>query len=328
MEMKVCVVIPNWNGADLIAESLLSLQAQTYPASIIVVDNGSVDNSVEIIENEFPQVQLIKLPQNTGFSGGVNRGIESALEQQADAVALFNNDAEADKDWLKNLIETMADNPKAGIVTGKFMRMDKQLFDSTGDNYSVWGVPFPRGRNQKDSGQYDELEPVLSATGGASLYRTEMLKQIGLFDEDFFAYYEDVDISLRARLAGWEVLYQPQAVAYHHVSATSSKLGSFTRYHTIKNFFQLYLKNMPPPLLILYSPLFLASSVIMLVKSVRRGLFAAHLKGLAKALALTPRTLQKRWRIQHSRKVPVGTINSLLYKHLPPRIPELEDKNV
>src|SRR5207253_2984925 len=145
------------------------------------------------------------------------------------AIALFNNDAVADKNWLQSLVNTMSANSEVGIATSKLLLEDKKHIDSTGDFYSIWGMPLPRGRNQLDNGQFDKPEEVFGATGGASLYRAKMLNEIGLFDEKFFAYYEDVDISFRARLAGWKVYYQPKAIAYHGLSKTSSRHPNLSR---------------------------------------------------------------------------------------------------
>lgn len=318
---KIFVVIPNWNGADLIAESLLSLQKQSMKADVIVVDNGSVDESVSIIESQFPDVQIIRLPQNTGFAGGVNTGIRAAIEQGADAVALFNNDAVADKKWLQELAETMQSDDKIGIVSCKQLRSDKKHIDSTGDFYSIWGMPFPRGRNQIDKGQYDSQESVFSAPAGATLYRPDLFADIGLFDEMFFAYLEDVDISFRAQLAGWDIVYQPRAVVYHHVSATGSKLGSFTRFHYIKNFYMLYAKNMPGRLYWKYLPRFTVQAARLFVSALVKGGGWAYIRGLAWAFLLTPHIVHERRRIQSVRTVSINSIDAQLYKHRPPRIP-------
>lgn len=320
---KIYVVIPNWNGADLIAECLNSLKKQTQKHKVIVVDNGSIDESIEIIETKFPDVELIKLPKNTGFSGGVNTGIRQALANGAEAIALFNNDAVADSKWLESLVLAMESRKDTGVVTCKLLRNDKKHFDSTGDYYSVYGMPFPRARNQKDTGQYEKPEEVFGASGGASLYSAEMLKQIGIFDEKFFAYYEDVDISFRAQLAGWKVFYEPKAVVYHHVSATSSKLGDFTRYHATKNFFMLYLKNMPGWLFWKYLPLFILQSARLCASSILKGGAVPFFKGFGKALLNTPAVLKDRHAIQTSRKVSISYIDSLLYKSRPPRIPKI-----
>lgn len=318
--MKVFVVIPNWNGADLISECLESLREQTQAAEIVVIDNGSTDDSVYIIEEQFPEVTLIKLHKNTGFAGGVNIGIKYAIDNGADAVALFNNDADADKNWLKKLVSTMKSSG-AGIVSCKLMRDDKKHFDSTGDFYSVSGIAFPRGRNQVDTGQYDKVEEVFGASGGASLYSATMLKEIGLFDERFFAYFEDVDISFRARLAGWKVFYQPEAIAYHHVGATSSKLGNFTRYHSIKNFLMLYTKNMPARLYWKYLPHFLYQFLRTTARSVLDLKPHIWLKSVGAFLIFLPDLLWERRQIQRNRRLPSSEADKLLYKNRPPKIP-------
>lgn len=320
---KIFIVIPNWNGADFIAPCLKSLKKQSINAQVVVVDNGSVDESVAIIESDFPEVHLIKLDHNTGFAGGVNTGINYALDRGAEFVTLFNNDATAEKDWLKNLVSAAGRHPEVGIVTGKFMRMDKKHIDSTGDFYSVWAMPFPRGRNQLDNGQYDTAEYVFGASGGASLYRASMLEKIGLFDEEFFAYLEDVDISYRAQLAGWKVWYQPSAVAYHMVGGTSSKLGSFSRYHFTKNFYMTYAKNMPAKLYWKYGPRFIVQAARMLVTSVLKGGGWAYTRGVVRAFANTPHLIRERKRIQGSKIVTNEYIDSILYKNRPPKIPNL-----
>lgn len=321
--MKIFVVIPNWNGAEMLGEAIESIQNQNQKNTIIVVDNASVDGSVELIESRFTDVVLIKNDVNKGFAGGVNTGIRYALDHDAEAVALFNNDAVAERDWLKKLCETLATSPDTGIATCKLMRDDKERFDSTGDFYSVWGIPFPRGRNQEDTGQYDKAEQVFGASGGASLYRTKMLREIGLFDERFFAYYEDVDISFRAQLAGWKVKYTPEAIAYHHVGATSSRLGDFTRYHSIKNFLLLYTKNMPAKLYWKYLPYFLYQFTRTTARSLTDGKPHVWLKSVFKFLACLPSVLHDRHTIQKHRKISVNDVDELLYRSRPPKIPKI-----
>lgn len=221
---KVSVVVPNWNGAHDLRDCLDSLLEQSQKAHIIVVDNGSTDNSLELLKSKYPSVEVIKLPKNRGFAGGVNPGIKKAISDKCEYVALLNNDAVAKKDWLKYLTESLDKNPKIGIATSKIISFQNNILDSTGDIYTIWGLPFPRGRGEAVSNKYDSDVEIFGASGGASLYRVEMLQQIGLFDEDFFAYYEDIDISFRAQLAGWKVAYVPQAIVYHQISATSRKI--------------------------------------------------------------------------------------------------------
>lgn len=315
----VYTVVPNWNGREHIGDCLRSLQKQSQKTEIIVVDNGSIDGSQEYIRKTFPKVTLIELTHNHGFAGGVNAGIKRAMTAGAEYVALFNNDAVADKDWVKNLLKTAKLNSKTGIVTCKFMRAGKaRKFDSTGEMYSIWGFPFPRGRDKTDEGQFDQTEVMFGATGGASLYRVEVLEEIGLFDEDFFAYYEDVDLSFRAQLAGWKVMYEPSATADHLVGATSSKLPNFARFHTVKNYQYLYIKNMPGWLFWKYMPRFLVGYGLIFANCLLKGQFLVFLKADATAFRTGTRTWRKRREIQKNRKVSASYIDSLLYKSLPP----------
>ena len=278
---------------------------------------------MEIIKEKHPTVSVIPLPENTGFAGGVNAGIGIALQQNYDAVALFNNDAVADKDWLKKLVETMESDGNIGIISCKQLRSDKTHIDSTGDQYSIWGMPFPRGRNLADKGQFDKQEEIFSAPAGATLYRAELFRSIGQFDDKFFAYYEDVDISFRARLAGWKICYQPAAIVFHGVSVTSDKLGSFTRYHATKNFFLLYAKNMPGWLYWKYLPLFALQALRLAASSTLRGGLWPYTRGVVKAFVLTPHIIRERRKIQKTRKVPIKEIDNWLYHARPPKIPNL-----
>lgn len=316
--MKITIVIPNWNGADLLANCLRSAQAQTIPTEIVVVDNGSVDNSVELIESQFPHVTLLKNPVNLGFAGGVNTGIEYALEHGTEAIALLNNDAIPDVYWLDHLAGTLEHNDHAGIVTSKIMRSDKKHLDSTGDFYSAWGTAFPRGRDELDIGKYDKTEAVFAASGGASLYRAKMLREVGLFDEDFFAYYEDVDLSFRARLQGWEILYQPKAVVYHEVGATSSKVHDFGTYHGLKNIFFLSYKNLPMGLFIKQLPKRTLYLSALHAYAWRRGKGLSSLRASAQIIRLLPKMTRARHNIQKSRKLSPADVNNLIYHDLPP----------
>lgn len=324
-EPRIYVVIPNWNGKDFLSACLDSLLAQTQKTPIIVVDNGSSDGSQELIKTKYPQITLVELNKNYGFAGGVNTGIKEAMKNGAKYAALLNNDAVADKDWLKNLVDVLEKSPKTGIVTSKIMRSDKKHLDSTGDFYSIWGLPFPRGRNEVDAGQYNEQTEVFAASGGASLYRITMFEQIGLFDEDFFAYFEDVDISFRAQLAGWKIQYAPSAVVYHHVGGTSAKLSGFARYHSVKNFMLLYARDMPTKLCIKYLPLFCLQWLRWLSTSTFRAHTWTFLKGTFAAIKLHSQTVKKRRQIQNARKVPISYIDGMLHHHRPPRPPKQEN---
>jgi len=316
--MKLAVVVPNWNGLNSIEVCLYSLDKQIAKCVIIVADNASSDGSVDLIKKKYPNVILVKNTKNLGFAGGVNSGIKKAMELKCDAVALFNNDAVADKDWLKNLALVMSANKKAGLVTGKLMAGDSGKFDSTAEIYTIWGLPYPRGRGIKDNGQYDKPEEVFAGSGGASLYRVSMLKEIGLFDEGFFAYYEDVDISFRAQLAGWKVVYEPSAVAYHQIGATSSKIKGFTTYQTMKNLQLLWYKNVPSNFMYKTGWRFFVAHTLFLFRAISRGQVISAIKGYLVGSWLLVKKRGERKKIQASKKVSDDYIWSIMLHDLPP----------
>lgn len=317
---RAAVVIPNWNGIQFLEDCLRSLVGQTHSARIIVVDNGSTDGSQDRVRAHFPELTLLSLPENRGFAGAVNAGIATALDEDVDYVALLNNDALARPDWLERLIATAEEHPEAGVVTSKLLLEDRLHIDSTGDFYSSWGWAYPRGRDELDTGQYDGLEQreVFCGSGGASLLRARMLVEVGLFDEDYFAYLEDQDLGFRAQLTGWKARYEPGAVAYHRLMGTSATITNFGRYHAIRNCIYLYVKNMPAPLCWKYLPKFLLGLALMAVNDVRRRRFRAIAGAYLEAARNLPALLRKRREVQASRRVDVGYIDSILIHPLPP----------
>jgi len=320
---NVAVIVPNWNGKDDLPACLDSLLAQSIPVEIIVVENGSTDGSVEFIEEKYPSITLLKQPVNLGFAGGVNIGLQYAVDSGYPYAALFNNDAVADKKWLEKLVAELDTKPEVGIATCKFMSIDKKHLDSTGDTYTNWGLPFPRGRGETKLDTYDKETVIFGASGGASLYRTEALRQFGLFDEDFFAYYEDVDISFRAQLAGWKVSFVSMAHAYHQIGATSSKIRGFTTVQTMKNLPWVYWKNVPRGLLWSIGIRFFLAHTLFFWSAVLRGQFVAATKGLVQSWILLPKKLSERRKIQSSKLVSVDYIRSIITWDLPPNAARL-----
>lgn len=323
---SVTVVIPNWNGEDYLKKCLDSLLAQTLRPRVVVVENDSSDNSIDILDT-FTDVVVLRQSKNLGFAEGVNVGIRHALENQADYILLLNNDAEADKTWVEQLVSAADMNKQIGIVCPKLLSIDGKSIDSTGDFYTIYGLPFPRGRGEKETGQYDEPQEVFGASGGASLYRASMLREIGLFDAEFFAYFEDVDISFRAQLAGWKVFYQPKAVVYHHISATSAKLGDFRVYQTAKNFPFLFVKNMPGVLFWKYLPLVFYWYARMFGARIVRGGRVAFARGMIASLLKLPKKLLQRHKIQKKRTVSTAYIDSILYHDRAPILRKETDEN-
>lgn len=303
MKSTACVIIPNWNGKDMVVHALRSLQQQTFDHHVIVVDNGSDDDSVETIKKRFPGVEVIALSKNRGFAGGVNVGIRKAMKDDFRFIALLNNDAVVENSWLEHLVGSMKDRPDVVIATSKILRNDHKHIDSSGEFIRSSGMPFPRGRDESDRGQYDQAGFVFGASGGASLYRATLFKEIGLFDEDFFAYFEDVDISFRAQLAAHKIWYEPRAVVYHRVGQTSKRLAGFTRFHSVKNYVLLYNKNMPSGLFWSRKFLFWGQLIRMLFGSLRDRQFGAYARAIGWGLWHIPSTLKKRHKIQKQRVV-------------------------
>ncbi len=323
METNIAIVIPNLNGVDSISACLDSLISQSQKSEIIVVDNRSVDDSANLIKTKYPAVTLLEQTRNLGFAGGVNVGIKKAMEDGADFIALFNNDAVADKDWLKSLSEALESSPKLGIAAPRLLTSNGRQIDSTGEMYTVWGLPYPRGRGEPTSNKYEQSTDIFAASGGASLYRVKMLEEIGLFDEDFFAYYEDVDLSWRAQLAGWKVMYVPEAIAYHQIGATSSKIKGFTTYQTMKNLPMIIRRNVPLSLLPMVLPRFWLAYISFYFSAVSRGQIWPATKGVITAVVFLPKNFWERWQIQKTRQVSVEYINRMLFHDLPPNATRL-----
>jgi len=318
---SVLITVLNWNGSDDTLECVNSLKCQSYhDLQILVVDNGSDSKDYEKLSvlNAFPNVTLTRNEKNVGFAGGVNIGIRHAIKNNFDFVGLFNNDATADKDWLQNLIDEFNKNNDISVVTGLLLHEAGKTIDSTGDYYSIWGMPFPRSRGLKTS-TAPNSSYVFSATGGATLYKTSLFKEIGLFDESFFAYYEDVDVSFRTQLAGHKIYYTKDAVAYHKQGATSKKIPGFTVYQTFKNIPLLYVKDVPAGLLLPVGLRLFVLYWLIFGNAIKNGSGTYALKGwLASIWYFWTKSLWNRFSIQSKKTAPTSYIKSLIWYDLPP----------
>lgn len=243
---EVSIVIPNWNGLGLLRPCLASLQQQTFcDYEIIVVDNASTDGSLQMVASEFPEVRVLALGRNLGFAGGSNAGIRQAV---GDIVVALNNDTEAEPTWLQNLVRALGRHPEAGSAASRLMVFSKPgIIHSAGDLYGRDGIPNSRGVWQQYGAPYDREVFVFGPCGGAAAYRREMLDEIGLYDEAFFMYCEDVDLNWRAQLAGWKCVYVPEAVVHHHLSATGG--GALSSYFVGRNTLWVLARNVPWQLL-------------------------------------------------------------------------------
>lgn len=319
---SVLIIVLNWNGIEDTEKCITTLLKQGYENyKILIVDNGSKDDSkqrIQTLVNQHPdKLTALFKPVNKGFAGGVNTGITYGLENNFDAIVLFNNDAVADEKWLSNLVNASNTND-ASITTGLLLHADGKTIDSTGDFYSTWGIAFPRQR-----GALAETAPesgfVFGASGGSSLYKSSLFKDIGLFDETFFAYYEDADISFRAQLAGHKVYYTKEAVAYHKQGATSNKIPGFTVYQTFKNLPLLFWKNIPGKLLIKVGSRFTLLYILIFGNAIKNGSGLSAFKGMLASIGhFWKSALRERIHIQKNKKVSVEYIASILYPDLPP----------
>ena len=248
--MKVTIVIPNYNGKHFMEPCLSSLSEQTYKDfHILVVDNASSDGSIEYMEENYPDIELIKLQKNYGFSKAVNIGIQHS---RTPYVILLNNDTTVDTRYVEEMVKAIEKSPKIFSVSSKMIQMyHPELIDSAGDLYTLsgWGVCRGCGRPVSNYTKYDE---IFTACAGAAIYRRSVFDEIGYFDENHFAYLEDIDIGYRARIYGYYNMYCPTALVYHVGSGTSgSKYNSFKVKLAARNNLYLNYKNMPALQLVL-----------------------------------------------------------------------------
>lgn len=307
------VIIPHLNGLHHLDDCLSALRRQTFDDfEIILVDNGSSDGSQAYLQGEFPEVKLLQLDRNQGFTGACNAGYAAAHGQ---FILLLNNDTEVDAAWLAAIVDAFGRHPNVGIVASKMMLFDRRdHFHTAGDFYRLDGRPGNRGVWQRDRGQYDREELVFSACGGAAGYRRRMLEEIGFLDKRFFFSCEDVDISWRAHLSGWDVLYVPSAIVYHKLKA-SSGTGPISSYHDGRNTLYVIWKNYPTTLLRRHWRAILRAQLKISAEALRawRGRAArARLRGqIAGALGL-PRMLPQRRKIQSSRRIDDESLTLLM----------------
>lgn len=241
---EVSVIIPNYNGIAYLEGVLASLEQQTMDNfEVIVVDNGSTDGSSAFIAANFSWVRIIELPDNFGFSKAVNVGIEAS---RTPYVLLLNNDTEVEKNFVEEMLAAIRRHKNAFSCQAKMIQYhDRDKLDDAGNYYCSLGWGFARGKG-KDISAYDKEEKIFAACAGAAIYRKKLMNKTGLFDEEHFAYMEDVDIGYRARIYGYENWYAPRAVVYHVGSGTSgSRYNQFKiRYSSRNNIYMIY-KNMP-----------------------------------------------------------------------------------
>lgn len=312
MAQFISVVVPNWNGAAYLPGCLDSLRAQSYQRfEVLVVDDASTDGSGRMVTERYPEFRSLFLPSNRGFARAVNEGIRNC---GGDLIALLNNDAEADPDWLSELARAAGAHPEAGFFASKILLFDRRdVFHSAGDFYGTDGVPGNRGVWQRDEGQFDREEYLLAACGAASAWRRSLLDDVGLLDESLFMYCEDVDLSLRAQMGGHRCLYVPSARVYHRLSATGG--GKLASYYVGRNFIAVAAKNLPPSVVRRYWREMIRTQFAFAVHSIkhlREPSARARLRGQMAGLLDIPRRLAQRRALLSRRRVPDEYLLSIL----------------
>ena len=321
------MVIVTWNRRDLLRACLTSVTRQKgVEFEVIVVDNGSVDGAGEMAEREFG-ARVIRNAVNRGYCAANNQGIDAA---RGEFLALLNNDAEAEPDWLAALYRACTSAPEVGMAASKVLIWeDPRRIDKVGHLIYPDGQNKGRGSGALDTGQYDREEEVLWPDGCAAMYRKRMLDQIGGFDEDFFAYGDDAELGLRARIAGWKCIYTPEAVVRHHRGSTLGKDSALRLELIERNRLLLALKLFPWSLLAL-NPLYFAARAVAGYRASRRGegdtayfpgmrgkwrMAGALLKGQLGALRLLPKMLRKRRALGALRRLSPGDVRRLILAH-------------
>lgn len=279
---EVTIIIPNYNGKSLLENCIKTLERQTcQDFLLLVVDNGSTDGSTEVT-SELLSMELIALKENTGFCGAVNIGIRHT---KTPYFILLNNDTEVEEGFVEHLLSGIRESED--IFSCEAMMIDyhnRELIDNAGDYYTAFGWAVARGKG-KPTWQYAQVRDIFSSCAGAAIYRTSVIRKIGLLDEMHFAYLEDVDLGYRAKIFGYRNRYVPQARVYHVGSATTG-----TRYNEKKVFLaarnSMYLiyKNMPLLQLLLNLPFLLAGILIKTVFFVKKGFGREYVRGIAEGI--------------------------------------------
>ncbi len=310
---KVSVIIPNYNGKKYLRDCLDAMECQSFrDFEVLLIDNGSDDGSGDLIRKEYPWVRLISLRENTGFCGAVNQGIRNSASP---FVILLNNDTVADKNFIKELLKAIEDKPQAFSCQAKLLKMKEQdKMDDGGNYYCALGWAFAQGKGRPER-DYSREKKIFAACGGAAIYRREILDRTGLFDEEHFAYLEDIDIGYRGRLLGYENWYCPDAKVFHVGSGTTgSRYNLFkVRYSSRNNVYLLY-KNMPFLQILWNSPLLITGFAVKAAFFAARGFGKEYLSGLKNGIVISVKNKDKKFKADSPKRY--FAIQLELYKNL------------
>ncbi|NDD28037.1 MAG: glycosyltransferase family 2 protein [Proteobacteria bacterium] len=331
----ISVVIPTWNAREIIHLPLASLRRQTHDDfEIIVVDDASTDGTGDHVREHWPEVRLVRLDVNKGFPGAVNAGIFAA---RGHAIALLNNDAEADEGWLSAMAAALESSPRVGMVACRIrVYHHRHLLDSAGIFVTSFGSCGNLGAFTPDGPPYDRAMRMIGPNGAAGLYRRALFEDVGVLDETLVAYYEDTDIALRAQLRGWACVYAPDAVCYHVGSVTNAALDAPTldrhsaaiaiddarapqpaktsprvMYYAARNYPIMLMKFVPLSMLLADCWAIAGFELNMLAFAIRNRLFRSFVRGRLALLPALPDALRKRFTLAASRRISAREVRAL-----------------
>lgn len=281
-QIEVTVIIPNYNNVKLLDNLLISLKKSDTPFKTVIVDNNSKDNSVELIKQKYPEVNLIENEVNKGFAKAVNQAIRVSDTKY---VFLLNNDTTVCPNTISALLKTIKRDEKIFSVTSKMIQYhDKKLIDDAGDEYTLLSWSKKIGYNH-DISEYNEDREVFGACAGAALYNRQYFDIIGLFDEDFESYVEDMDLNFRARIYGYKSYYSSNAIVYHYGSATTgSRYNEFKVKISARNNIYLIYKNMPLWMKILNFPFYSLGMIIKYIFFIKKGYGHQYKSGISEGI--------------------------------------------
>ena len=302
--LKVSIIILTWNSMHHLQRCLEYLENQTTQSlELVIIDNGSHDGDINDLPNKYPtsKFQIKKLPANLGYAVANNIGAHMA---QGHWLVLLNADAFPEPDWLECLLRAAQANPEYSVFSSRQIQFSSSdLLDGAGDSYHMTGLAWRRYYNKPIQGYGQQSEEVFSACPTAALYSREEFLKAGGFDEDYFSYFEDVDLGFRLRLAGKKCLYVPDAVVHHVGSASTGKRSDFSVYYGYRNMIWTFFKNMPSPLIWFFLPLHVVTVMFFVFYLTLRGQGRVILKAVVDAIRGLPRILEKRKEIQSNIKI-------------------------
>jgi len=308
---EMSVIVVNWNGKHLLETCLTALRRQTFrDFEAILVDNGSTDGSAEYVRAQFPEVNVMALSDNRGFTGGNIAGYEQA---RGELIVLLNNDTEADPRWLEAIHKASQDSPRAGSFASKMLFFDdRNRIDNCGFAVTKAGTAVDLGRDEQDGPAWAEPRKVFGACGGAAAYRRRMLEDIGFLDPEFVMIFEDLDLSFRGQLQGYECGFVPRAIVYHRLGATRKKNPAQNVFFSQRNIELAYLKNMPWGMILGALPHRLAYELGGAAYFIKLGVGTAFFKAKLDAIRRLASVLRKRRELQSRRTLTNEQLRSML----------------